>query len=81
MSSDQISYRQALAAALQKLRTTGTYAVGSMGPEHATRWYCTFSMQGQVVGQSGECTSKATAKEQAAQQALLWLKSVGYDVA
>ncbi|KIM33357.1 hypothetical protein M408DRAFT_19665 [Serendipita vermifera MAFF 305830] len=79
--ASQVSYRQILAAALQRHNLTGTYTLNQWGPDHAVRWYCSFKMNGQVIGQSPECTSKAIAKEGAAYSALIWMAAQGFDVA
>ncbi|KAG8753187.1 hypothetical protein FRC14_006332 [Serendipita sp. 396] len=81
MSSDQQrSYRQILAAVMQRYRLTGTYTVSPWGPDHETKWTCTFKYNEQVIGQSPQCNTKAEAKEAAAWTALTWLAAQGFDV-
>lgn len=79
-SSNYNSYRQALAAVLQRYNMTGTYTVGHLGPDHATTWYCTFKINEQVVGASQGASTKVAAKEEAAHGTLTYLASNGFDV-
>ncbi|PVG03585.1 hypothetical protein CPB86DRAFT_375418 [Serendipita vermifera] len=45
---------------------------------HAQRWKCSFFLNGELIGESQEKTSKANAKKEGAEKSLSWMADKGF---